>query len=181
MAEETQTENDALIADMVNRAKEAKEPGTFKVSEVLHRGDGDIPSPMTATQLESAGYVYIYDTETGEVSVTNRNMLMTQLKKKRPDGSRVFTTINPNITPKRGTLKCMLHPDDPNYFHYQELGLPECRKANLVSPYQVKRHMQKRHPAEWATIEEERAEKEKERDRALRERLLKSATGKRKK
>jgi len=130
---------------------------------------------MTPTKMQSAGYVYIYDTVTGERSICNRNMLGMHLKKRRPDGSLVFTTRRPLVSPKRGTLKCALHPDSPNRQHYDELGLASCRKANLTSPYQVQRHMQKRHKMEWATIKEETDRKEKEKERVLREMLLAAA------
>jgi len=110
---------------------------------------------MSPLKMKSAGYVYVYDTRTNERSVCNRNMLAKMLRKKRPDGSIVFTTAKPKTPPARGTLKCMLHPDSPNRKHYDEMGLATCRKSNLTSPYQVRRHMEKRHKMEWATIKEE--------------------------
>ena len=148
--------------------------------------DGTEPlTDMSPVKMQSAGYVYIYNTRTAERSVCNRNMLMAHLRKVRPDGSLVFTTRKSSFSPKRGTLKCMLHPDDPNRAHYDELGLATCRKANLTSPYQVQRHMLKRHKMEHATIKEEIANKEKEeareerkQDRKLRETLIKGAAKK---
>jgi hypothetical protein len=120
-------------------------------------------------RVKSAGYVKIYDTRTGEMSLCNRNMLRHHLEKRRPDNSVVFTTVKPKFAPKRGHLKCMLHPDSPNREHYNELGLPVCMKSNLTSPYQVLRHMQKRHKVEYATIKEEEIRLEKEKDRAEKE------------
>jgi len=140
---------------------------------------------MSPVKMQSAGYVYIYNTRTAERSICNRNMLVAHLRKKRPDGSLVFTTRKPRVGPRRGTLKCMLHPDEPNRSHYDGLGLATCRKANLTSRYQVRRHMEKRHKAEWATIKEEITNKEKEeareerkQDRKLQEALLKAASKK---
>jgi hypothetical protein len=142
-----------------------------KESEV--RLDNTEPlTEMTPVKMQSAGYVYIYDTRTGERSVCNRNMLPAHLGKRRADGSIVFTTRKPQISPKRGTLKCILHPSNPNRGHYDELGLPTCPKATLASPYQVSRHMQKRHKMEWATIEAERVAKEKEEEREFRQNLM---------
>lgn len=174
---DTEQENKGLIEEMINKAEQAKEPGEIATQQVIHKGDKEVPSPMVATRMESAGYVYIYDTRTGERSVTNRNMLPTQLKKKREDGSSVFTTVKPGITPRRGNLKCMLHPDEPNRKHYDDLGLPVCRKANLTSPYQVRRHMEKRHPMEWQTIEQERIDAEKKEDKEFQRQLIGKVVG----
>jgi hypothetical protein len=122
---------------------------------------------MSPVKMQSAGYVYIYNTNTRERSVCNRNMLAAQLKKKRLDGSFIFTTRKPKVPPKRGTLKCMLHPDERKPI-YDTWGFAVCMKSNITSPYQVRRHMEKRHKQEWATIKEEIAQKEKERERADR-------------
>jgi hypothetical protein len=122
---------------------------------------------MSPVKMQSAGYVYIYDTITRERSICNRNMLAAQLKKKRVDGSFIFTTRKPKVAPKRGTLKCMLHPDERKPI-YDTWGFAVCMKSNITSPYQVRRHMEKRHKQEWATIKEEIAQKEKERERADR-------------
>ncbi len=175
------TENAAIIESMVREAKSAPEPGTIKAGQVLHQGDDSAPAPQVALKLKSAGYAYIWDNRTGEMSITNMNMLRAQLDKKREDGSQVFTTINPHIKLKRGSLKCMLHKDSPNRAHFTELGLAICTKSNLTSPYQVIRHMQRRHHQEWETIEAERitAEKadEKADRKALRDILIGKATG----
>lgn len=171
MTTETQ-DNETLILEMQARAQTAKEPGTLGTKDVVHKGDGDLPAPMVISQLQSAGYVYVYDTKTGERSLVNRNMLPSQLKKKHEDGSYAFTTVKPAIVPRRGTLKCSLHPDDPNFKRYLELGFPTCKKANLTNPFQVKRHMQKRHPLEYQSLEDERLEKERQDDRELRTAIL---------
>jgi len=165
----TNNGNDKLIEEMLKDAEGIAEPGTM--GKVIHRGNDEVPAPMTA-KVESAGYVYIYDTVTHERSVCNRNMLPNALKKKRTDGSLVYTTARPGEQPHRGSLKCQLHPDDPNREHYNDLGLATCMKSNLTSPFQVKRHMQKRHPMEFATIEEERIRSEKETDRAFQQAVL---------
>lgn len=161
------------------RDAEVAPESTVKLDEVEPLTD------MSPVKMQSAGHVYIYDTVTSERSICNRNMLAAHLKKKRPNGSLVFTTRKPLTPPKRGMLKCMLHPDSPNRQHYDEMGLATCRKANITSPYQVQRHMQKRHKMEYETIKEEIARKEKAeekadkaKDRKLQEALLKKASKK---
>ena len=171
--EDTQTQKD--LEEMLRDAEVAPEPGDSMQDKVIHKGDEDLPTPMVRSTMESAGYVYIYDTKTGERSTANRNMLRQLLRRKRPDKSRVFTTVKPPFEPKRGTYKCKLHLEDPNRGHYEEMGFPICPKGNLTSPFQVRRHMEKRHKMEWAAIEEERKDAEKAEDRKLQKTLIQSA------
>ena len=143
---------------------EAPEPGLQEITEV---NQGSI--------VESAGYVYIWDTRTADRSVCNRNMLQTTLGKLRKDGSRVFTTVKPDFEPRGGQHKCLLHESDENREEYDSLGLPVCTKDNLDSPYQVNRHMQTRHPQEWATIEDINATAAREEDREFQRILIQAA------
>jgi hypothetical protein len=126
---------------------------------------------MTPAPVLSAGQVYIYDTKTHERSVCRRNNLRHKLSLKREDGSLIFTTVKPKTPPKRGTLKCMLHPDERKP-EYEAWGFPFCKKSNLTSPFQVRRHMQKRHKQEWETIQEEERRIERDKERQLRESLI---------
>lgn len=184
MKKKVTVEDDAAIIEEMQVAQAAPEPGMKGLKEVISEGGKEFPVDEIVDGrpkikwISSAGYVYVWDTRNGERSTINRNMLPAQLKKLRPDGSRFFTTIDPKIPIKSGNLKCMLHLKDPNRVLYDGLGLPTCRKENITSPYQVKRHMQKRHPQEWAAIQEEITRKEKEEERQLREILLKSAVKK---
>ena len=140
--------------------------------QIVIEKDKELDVEMTPTKLKSAGYVIIYDIRTHEPSICSRNNLRNCLQKKRSDGSIVFTTIKPKASPKRGSFKCMLHAEAPERDHYNDLGLPTCKKSNLTSPYQVIRHMQKRHKVEYATIKEEETRLEKEKERELRESLI---------
>ena len=143
---------------------EAPEPGLSEITDV---NQGSI--------VESAGYVYIWDTQTGKSSVCNRNMLTSTLGKLRKDGTRFFTTVKPNFEPRGGQHKCLLHQSDENRAEYDELGLAVCTKDNLDSPYQITRHMQTRHPQEWATIEDINATAAREEDREFQKILIQAA------
>ncbi len=168
--QEAEAANQRIIEEMM-AAQKAPEPGSAD-SAIIHKGDAEIPMPLMKTYLTSAGYSYIWDSKTGERSLTNNNMLPTQLKKLRLDKTRVFTVFDPHITPKRGVFKCMLHPEAPNREYYEGLGFTACPKSNLTSKFQVNRHMQKRHPMEWATVEEERKTAELTADRAHGQKML---------
>ena len=147
---------------------EAPEPGINTIRK-------DIDTTFPDSTIQSAGYVYIWDTQTGKSSVCNRNMLTSTLGKTRKDGSRVFTTIKPNFEPHGGEHKCLLHESDENRAEYDELGLAVCTKNNLDSPYQVTIHMKARHPQEWATIEDINATTQREEDREFQRVLLQAA------
>ena len=45
------------------------------------------------------------------------------------------------------------------------MGLPECRKANLNTSHDLTIHMQKRHRREWASIDGDRKDEEKIKER----------------
>ena len=150
---------------VVDGVVEAPEPG----------GTAEISQSFPGSMIESAGYVYIWDTENGKRSVCNRNMLQSTLGKTRKDGSRVFTTIKPDFEPQGGSFKCMLHASDANREHYNSLGLAVCTKDDLDSPYQVTRHMQTRHPQEWETIDDINTTAQREEDREFQRLLIQAA------
>lgn len=166
--QDIERQRDEILAAMQQMVSVPPEPGEVQPGEIVHRGDERLDAQIVVGKGKGAPILYIYDTRTGERSRTNANMLPTQLSKQRPDGSQVFTLRDPGITPKRGTLKCLLHPEGPNRATYDQWGLGVCRKASLPSRQDVKTHMQNRHKREWATIEEERLRIEREEERELR-------------
>lgn len=169
-------ESAELIEAMVDRAEKAEESGSMKAGDVISRGDEKAPAPMVVSQVSSAGYYWIYDTRTGERSKANKNMIPQLLRAKRPDGSLIFTITKPPFEPKRGTIKCMLHKDDPNRKHYDEMGLPTCIAGSIPSKHQLVVHMQKKHKTAWEAIEYERKERERQEDRELQKSLLSRAS-----
>jgi len=153
------------IHEQLRDAEAAQEPGNMQPGVVIGNNEG---MTMTATELRSAGWVYVYNVRTGDRSTVNRNMLEQQLQKKFDDGTFAFSTKKPEgVEPQRGKIKCLLHKDDPNREVYIQMGLPECIKDNLNTNHDLTTHMQKRHRREWASIDGERQEEEKikERDR----------------
>ena len=160
------------IADAVDEAPEAEVP---MITEAPEPGLSEITEVNRGSSVESAGYVYIWDTQTAKSSVCNRNMLASTLGKLRKDGTRFFTTIKPNFEPRGGSHKCLLHKDDENRAEYDELGLAVCTKDNLDSPYQVTIHMKARHPQEAATIEDINATAQREEDREFQRVLIQAA------
>ena len=165
MVEKTKEEEMAL-EEKVLRAEEVPE----KQVEIESKPDFETEY-MTPAPVLSAGQAYVYDTRTHERSLCRKNNLRHLLNLKREDGSSVFTTVKPKELPKRGVLKCMLHPDERADI-YDTWGFPVCKKSNLTSPFQVRRHMRSRHKQEYEAIKEEEARLEKQKERELREAIL---------
>jgi len=166
------SQNPEVIAELLALAEQAPEPGDLKDNPVINEGTDKAPLPMVVTVLKSADWMYLWDTKTGERSLTNRNMLPTQLSKLRPDKTRYFTTIDPGIPVRRGTHRCMLHPENANRKHYDLLGFAVCEKSNLTNDYQVRRHMSKRHKDEWQAIQEEITDARRDEDRLAQRTMM---------
>lgn len=132
--------------------------------------DRELEMVMT---IEDTGLMVIYRTTNGEPVKILKYMLAEYLRAENADGSAQYTTSKPASAPKRGTLKCLLHPAGENREHYNELGLPLCKKSNISAPYMVEQHMKKRHPSAWAIIEQERIEREKQEDKEFQRFIVK--------
>ena len=159
-------------AEMATKAKEEEIQSKPPEIEEYNKG--------FASQLKTknAGKSPIYDTKDGKMSWSMDNMLPHQLKKLHKDGTLRFTVYDPHIAQVRGQYKCMLHKDGLDREFYDTLYLPICNKDNITSPYQVQRHMQKRHKMELASIVSEREKKDKAEDRQLQRDMIVALTGK---
>ena len=146
-------------------------------------GDGLVQMPsketpwgITIEEMESAGWVTVWDKFTGEPSKVNRNMLAAQLLKVNDEGVRCFTTVKPAIEPWRGSTLCMLHPDSEDRSSYDRMGLPVCKSGNLASEFQMRLHMQHRHKNEWAQLQDIEQQKVDEEERLVRQALIRANT-----
>jgi len=165
----------------------ASEPGDFFIgSEVGSVAERDVenlaPSDVLprsmVDDLQSAGWVYLYDTLTGERSLCNRNMAGPQLQVKRADGTPVFSQTMPaGVVPFVGVRKCFLHPAQPDHSRLMAQGLKPCFKSNLPNEYQENNHNKNRHPAEWAGETRRIEQEERETDRALQRAFLQAVQG----
>lgn len=173
--EDTKTK-DEIEQTLRTGGKQADEPGE-DLGKIIQRGDEDKDVPEVGPmKVTSAGYTNVYDTLTGIDSRVNNNHLRKVLNKKRPDGSYAFS-LTQRVKPIVGTFKCFLHKDTPNREIYDTMGLAVCSKDNLASEYQRRRHMEKRHKAEWAAIEQMRVEVEKKEDRDFQKLIISKAVG----
>ena len=157
------------------------EPGLMRVGDFVQEahssGDGEYKPPMIITDLSTAGWVLIYDTETREPSLCNRNAVPSQLKELRPNGLSVFTLLKPKEGPWRGDIKCFLHADQPDRARLDDLGFPTCRKATLPNVYQAGLHAEYKHRNEWAAVREEKEREQADEDRLIQRELLNRLIG----
>jgi len=166
---DTVTERDQQIEEMLREPRLVDLPSSLRKDPVIGKVE-DIPTVVH--ELKSSGWVWVWDTKTFERIPILHYMVPAKMNQKYPDGTYRFTSIPPKQKPKQGSIKCLLHPDDPNRKHYNELGLRICTKRNINNPFQLQMHMKKKHPQEMATIEAEKKEKELQEDRELRHMLL---------
>lgn len=138
--------------------------------EAPANGEGPI-----AAQIAGPGFVMVYETRTGEPREINRNNLLGALAKNHKDpaypewkGKPLFSLIQPRPF-VLGTYKCLLHPDQPERAEYDRRGLPSCPASHLPSADAVMQHMLHKHPEQWASIERERAEKERLAQQAIQQ------------
>ena len=180
MTEETKTlqDNESLIAEQLRDAKLVDVPSELKREPILHRGDDELDAPMTVKELTSAGYVYVWDSRSFRRAPVLYYMLAHILRQKRDDGSYRWTTNDPKKRPQMGRMKCRLHKDDPNRKEYDGMGLRVCKKSNIINEFEVKMHMQKKHPKEWQAIEDKRKETERQEDRAHQRALYEAVSAK---
>ena len=175
---DTLQDNESLIAEQLRDAKLVELPSELKKDPVIHRGDEELDAPMTVRELSSAGYVYVWDSRTYKRAPVLYYMLPSILRRRREDGSFIWTTNDPKKLPKRGTMLCLLHKDALDRAKYDEMGMRTCKKSNIINAFEVKMHMQKKHPKEWNAIEDARKDKERLEDRSAQRALYEAVAGK---
>ena len=155
-------DNEALMEGMIAEAKGTIEKQrVLKPGDVVHDGnDAETPYPMVVGSIERPELIPIFDRVSGEMSWCDENNVRANLRKRHTDGPNkgalVFTLTAPDNPPSRGTVKCRLHPEDPERDEWDRFGFPVCMKATLINEYQADRHMQRKHKSEYKAIEDRR-------------------------
>lgn len=143
----------------VRNAEAASSPGREELVGKQEAYEEGVTEQLSPAQLKEAGWSYIYLVATGQRSLVNNNWLPIKLEHRDANGNYIWTTKRPDPPPRKGTTKCLLHPDDENRKKYDEMGFPVCKKSNMPNQYQQRNHMRKRHKAEYAIIQEMEADK----------------------
>ena len=178
------TEQKEVIDDWMASAEEVDAPvGDYPVRVGQSLGDTVDGQPIGAkvTQIEKGRHFIGYNTRTGDASIYNR----VHLQFLNPDNPRawkwedgtlmVSTTCPPGLPVLKEKFMCLLHPDHADRERYDAMGLQgrycfgadRGGNAGIPSPYDVERHMMRRHPGEWALIQRaENQKRESDRDSA---------------
>ena len=134
-----------------------------------------LPAPMVRTKSISAGYVWLRRNSDGNLRQVNKNLLSTYLKQKLEDGRPAW--LAPKVAwhgKKRvGTERCWLHAEHKMRPIADVLGLPLCRKANLLGS-SVRLHMRKKHKDAFEAFQRYEDEQKEER-RSLRDERMSDA------
>jgi len=127
----------------------------------------------TVTGASAGNWITLWEVKTGISSLVKPGNIDWVMKLRDTEGDYMFTPTQdeaPTFAP--GTLVCPLHPHSPQREIAIEAGVGGimCRKANLTSKFNQRRHALKSHKDEMATIEEHLAATESDRLRRKEER-----------
>lgn len=149
----------------------------------LHEGSLQSKAQASSTDMITP----IYNAETGDVSITPLSQLRELLRRRDANGVPIYQLTEPlgfdyivdskTGWPRRlnkGAVKCLLHPDHERRKEFVALGIAaECPAANIPNAFQVRMHMQRKHRAEWAAIQELEQDRENRRQSNLLENQIK--------
>ena len=130
-----------------------------------------------AMVTSTAGFIDIYNRETGVSSRVTYDAVNFQVRKKKfPAGHRwagqPVYQLQPMVPVTQGLLKCPLHEDSPERAEAVALGFGHihCSKDNLVHELDVEKHMRIRHKSLWEKRElTRRLQREAAHDELLRQ------------
>lgn len=163
---------DELVEAYIDEVRESSgfqkfNPEESDIADVLHERPG-----ITAT---TDARVVIYHVETGERRVIPRVFLRNTLRTRLPNGKRAFS-LKPTITPFKGQVMCLLHPDHPDRSKWTAMGINEiCGSPNgkpaghIASEVDLEVHMAHKHSRAWARMKaiEDRRRDDEDRARQL--------------
>ena len=174
--------NDAQLMEMERLMRSAPEPSGLENATM---GEG---VTIHNTNVESAGHVVMWNTDTHESSIFNMNSVRVKLREVFPlnydtiemRGMPAWTATPPTAQPWRGTSTCPLHDDRPERAAYAAFGYPRCNRVNLPNEMEAQEHLRKKHPQTWRMMNESRAEAERKsqaEDRSINRLILATLTG----
>lgn len=163
---------DALIQVAMQEAAAAKASGESPL-KAMREATEDAPfEAFREIDVTDRERMPVYSTLDGTRSDPLKVNLAAVLKKKfqakawipqKMWGKPAFT-MTPPAPQDKLQLLCYLHADHPRRGELNTLGLLGhiCQKANIASDYELERHMEKKHKAEWRTVQraEEKARQE---------------------
>ena len=160
--------------------KDTLEPGDMVAGGMVQNAaseDDQIATPnapqagMVISDLESAGWTYLYPVQTKERSLVNNNAVAEQMKLRDENNVPVFTQVYPG-EPWRGEFKCFLHADQPEREMFNQMGFPVCERKAIPSKYQAELHGHNRHRQEWLAYQKVITDAREDENREIARRTL---------
>lgn len=179
-AKTAQSEWDRVLAEQADSPEQFATvvPDSYlREGEVLGPVNDSNPAPSRLSSLRFKGYVEVWDTRTGVKSLQPWWLLWQTMKKKREDGSFVFTRTDPKIPPNYGAdLVCPLNPASSEYETVKGMGFKVCTKQHIPHEDARMRHVKKSHSRAWEAMERIRTERIRQEDRKLQQDMLAAMT-----
>tara|TARA_Y100000310_G_scaffold255430_1_gene262879 strand:+ start:4936 stop:5583 length:648 start_codon:yes stop_codon:yes gene_type:complete len=168
-------EDEAAIASFIASGNDDVVPeGHLKMGDQIADETGKTEG-ITVEDLAFKGYAKVWDNRTGREVLQPKWILWQTFTLKRPDGSRIFTHIDPKIPPDYGLdLVCLLHPESPDYSLLQERGFKPCFKKHAPTKVALNDHMRHTHKRAYAALKDVMEERRREEDRELQLGVIRS-------
>jgi|TARA_R100000093_G_C1945469_1_gene74247 hypothetical protein len=161
--------------EAVGRVSEGEQtaPAAMQEGEMLSTAADEFATRVSS--LRHKGYVPYWDTKTGVYNECPQYMRWQIGEIKHPDGSPMYTFVDPKIPPDHGLdLFCPLNPNSPTYEKVQNLGFVACRKKHIPNHNALDMHVQKSHKRAAAALEQLKTDAIREEDRDLQRQMLQS-------
>jgi len=184
MTTRTESDQTALAALMAQQGDEVMPNGTLQTGTTIGRGGGVTASRLDEQVAEGEarvedlafkGYVTVWDNRTGRAVLQPKWILWQTFSLKRPDGSRIYTNVDPKIPQNYGLdLACRLHPESEDYEQLKDMGFNPCYKRHTPTKIALDDHMRHSHKRAYAVLrglDEDRARAE---DRELQRDVMRS-------
>ena len=157
----------------------------YKTGDNLQLETPEVPLESNFVEIKGGKYYRMWHAEDLDERLIQVNLMNSVLKQRFPatrkdlrnarPGDKIFVFEQPKARPPELLNRCRLHPKDPDRGNWDAMGLPTCSKP-LANPYEVDRHMQKKHSTAWGAIERDRLRSERDEDR-LAQRVMMEAIG----
>ena len=159
--------------EAVGRVSEGEQtaPAAMQEGEMLSSAADEFPTKVSS--LRHKGYVPYWDTRTGGYNECPQYMRWQIGEIKRPDGSTMYTFVDPKITPDYGLdLYCPLNPKSPEYDKVRNMGFNECPRKHVPNHNALDLHVQKSHKRAFAALAQLRTDAIRDEDRDLQRQML---------
>jgi len=162
-----------LAEDVPTPDDEVIPPSYSQIGDIVARPTADSPGALRITDLRFKGYVQVWDTKTGDMSLQPKWLLWQTMRKKHEDGTPRFTQTDPKIAPHLGDdLVCPLNPSSPGHKFFKDKGFRPCTRAHIPHEDALWRHVRHSHKRAWDMHQLDIENRQRQEDRDLQQKIL---------